>query len=290
MMNRRQLLRGSLLTAGALALGHAVRATGAALTPASELPFRHSACRWCYSGIPLEELCERGQDIGLQSIELLKPDEWPVALKAGLGCAVATADFIRIPDGFNDRRQHTRLQAQYPALIRQAADAGIPHVICFSGNRRGMRADKGLENCARGLEPLVRLAESAGVTLIMELLNSKVDHRDYMADHTEWGVALVNKIGSPHFRLLYDIYHMQIMEGDLIRTIQTHHTHLAHYHTGGVPGRHEINASQEINYPAVVRAIVATGYTGYLGQEFIPTYDDKLAALAEGLGICSVAS
>lgn len=287
MMNRRNLLRKALLSTGALALGKAVRATSLA-NEGLEQSFQHSACRWCYRDIPLEELCERGLDIGLQSIELLLPEEWPLVQGKGLSCAVGTASFIKIPEGFNDRRNHAFLEANYRPLIRQAADAGIPHVICFSGNRNGQKEDKGLENCARGLAPLVKEAEAAGVTLVMELLNSKVDHHDYMADHTQWGVELVNKIGSPHFRLLYDIYHMQIMEGDIISTIRQYHPYIAHYHTGGVPGRREINSSQELNYPAIVRAIAATGYSGYIGQEFIPTYEDQISALEEGLWICTV--
>lgn len=288
MINRRQLLRRSLLSVGALSLGKAIQATNISIPGTAKQLFQHSACRWCYQDIPLEELAERGKDIGLKSLELLRPEEWPIVQAKGLQCAVATDSFASIPHGFNHRKNHAALQAAYPALIRQAADAGIPNVICFSGNRNGMKDDKGLENCARGLEPLVRQAEQAGVTLIMELLNSKVDHKDYMADHTAWGVALVNKIGSPNFRLLYDIYHMQIMEGNLIANIREHHTAIAHYHTGGVPGRREINASQEINYPAVIKAINDTGYTGFIGQEFIPSYESKLEALQEGLGICSL--
>lgn len=288
-MNRRQAIRNTLLSAGALSLGQAIQATASALPDMSaQAAFKHSACRWCYQGIPLAELCERGRDIGLHSIELLRPDEWPVALEHGLACAVATAEFCSITEGFNNRKNHAALQAQYPQLIRQAADAGIPNVICFSGNRRGMKESKGLDNCAAGLQPLVREAERAGVTLIMELLNSHVDHADYMCDHTAWGVALVNKIGSPNFKLLYDIYHMQIMEGNLIATIRQYGDYIGHYHTGGVPGRREINASQEIHYPAVIKAIADTGYTGFIGQEFIPSYEDKISALEEGLLICSV--
>lgn len=288
MINRRQLLQRGLLTAGALSLGEAIKATELLSAPFNDQNFRHSACRWCYQDIPLEALAERGKDVGLQSIELLKPDEWPIVQAKGLGCAVATDQFASITDGFNNRKNHAALQAAYPALIRAAADTGIPNVICFSGNRRGIKDRKGLDNCARGLAPLVKLAEEAGVTLVMELLNSRVDHEDYMADRTEWGVALVDKIGSPNFRLLYDIYHMQIMEGNLIQNIRDYHSYIAHYHTGGVPGRREINANQEINYPAVVQAIAATGYEGYIGQEFIPSYDDKISALEEGLQICSL--
>jgi len=288
MINRRQLLRRSLLSVGALSLGQAIHATNTSISGTGKQLFQHSACRWCYQDIPLEELAEKGVEIGLNSLELLRPQEWPIVQAKGLQCAVATDSFASITKGFNDRKNHAALQSAYPALIRQAADAGIPNVICFSGNRNGMKDDKGLENCARGLEPLVREAEQAGVTLIMELLNSKVDHKDYMADHTAWGVALVNKISSPNFRLLYDIYHMQIMEGNLIANIREHHTAIAHYHTGGVPGRREINSSQEINYPAVINAINETGYTGFIGQEFIPTYENKIDALKEGLGICSL--
>lgn len=288
MMNRRQLLSRGLLTAGALSLGKAIQATNNIFSADTKQSFAHSACRWCYQDIPLEELAERGASIGLQSIELLRPDEWSVVQAKGLQCAVGTDHFASITDGFNDRKNHASLQAAYPELIRRAADAGIPNVIVFSGNRRGMKDSKGLENCARGLAPLVKLAEEAGVTIVMELLNSLVDHQDYMADHTAWGVALVDKIGSPNFRLLYDIYHMQIMEGNLIANIRQFHEYIGHYHTGGVPGRREINASQEIYYPAVVQAIADTGYTGFIGQEFIPTYDNKLDALKEGLQICSI--
>ncbi|RME98280.1 MAG: hydroxypyruvate isomerase [Bacteroidetes bacterium] len=286
-LNRRQVLKRSLLSAGALVLEQALQATRTALLPGVQLPLLHSACRWCYADFPLEELCERGLDIGLHSIELLKPTEWKVARSYGLACAVGTADFISITAGFNDKSNHRNLQKQYRELLPLAAEDGIPNLICFSGNRNGLSDEKGLDNCARGLEPLLRQAEKLGVTLIMELLNSKVDHPDYMCDHTAWGVALVEKLGSPNFKLLYDIYHMQIMEGDLIRTIRDNADYIAHYHTGGVPGRHEINSQQEINYPAVVRAIIETGYTGYLGQEFIPTYEDKISALEESIWICS---
>ena len=290
-MNRRQLLKQSLLGAGALALGRAVQATNMALPDDKRFdgqPFYHSACRWCYNDIPLEEFCERAQDIFLDSIELLKPAEWEIIKRYELSCAVGTADFISITDGFNDKRNHRKLQKQYLPLIQQAADAGIPNIICFSGNRRGMDDEKGLDACARGLEPVVKAAEEVGINIVMELLNSKVDHADYMCDHTEWGVALTNKLGSPNFKLLYDIYHMQIMEGNIVNTIKQYSDYIGHYHTGGVPGRHEINSTQEIYYPVIVKAIAETGYGGYIGQEFIPTYEDKITALEEGVWICSI--
>ncbi len=287
-ISRRQAISRTLLGAGILSLGSAVKATENAIDITAKSPYRHSACRWCYGDIPLEEFCERGLDIGLESIELLKPEEWPIIKKHGLECAVGTASFISLTEGFCDKRNHRKLQEAYVPLIRQAADAGVRQVICFSGNRKGMDDKKGMENCARGLQPLVKEAEVAGITLIMELLNSKVDHKDYMCDHSDWGVALVNKIGSPNFRLLYDIYHMQIMEGDIIATIRDIHPFIAHYHTGGVPGRREINSQQELNYPAIVKAIAASGYTGFIGQEFIPSYEDKITALEEGMWICSI--
>ncbi len=248
----------------------------------------HSVCRWCYNPMPLEELIEGSQELGLKSIEILGPDDWKQVQKAGLTCAVATDSFVSIENGFNEPANHDKLRKGYQGLINQAADDGLPNVICFSGNRRDISDEQGLEQCAIGLEPLVKLAEQRNIMLIMELLNSKVNHKDYQCDKTPWGVKLVEKIGSPNFKLLYDIYHMQIMEGDVIATIQAYHEHIAHYHTGGVPGRHEINETQELYYPAIIKAVLETGYTGYLGQEFVPTWEDKLAALKQGVEICDV--
>jgi hydroxypyruvate isomerase len=238
--------------------------------------------------MPLEELIEGSNELGLKSIEILGPDDWKQVQQHGLTCAVATDSFVSIENGFNEPENHEKLRKGYEGLINQAADDGLPNVICFSGNRRDISDEQGLEQCAIGLEPLVKQAEQRNIMLIMELLNSKVNHKDYQCDKTPWGVKLVEKIGSPNFKLLYDIYHMQIMEGDVIATIQKYHQHIAHYHTGGVPGRHEINETQELYYPAIIKAILETGYTGYLGQEFVPTWEDKLAALKEGVQICDV--
>ncbi len=193
-----------------------------------------------------------------------------------------------IEEGFNDPSLHDELLASYEEVIPLAAEAGLDKIICFSGNRNGMDDDTGLENCAVGLQRLMSTAEEHDVTVCMELLNSKVDHPDYMCDRTEWGVRLADRVGSDHFKLLYDIYHMQIMEGDVIRTIRDHHQYIAHYHTGGVPGRNEIDETQELYYPAIIEAILETGYDGFIGQEFIPTWDDKLAALKSGVEICDV--
>ncbi|MEL6122324.1 MAG: TIM barrel protein, partial [Bacteroidota bacterium] len=181
-----------------------------------------------------------------------------------------------------------RLRQEILEILPKAADRGIPQIIVFSGNRNGMDDMIGLENCAVGLEPVVKAAEKAGVQITMELLNSKIDHKDYMCDHTAWGAQLAEKIGSPNFKLLYDIYHMQIMEGDVIRTIQTYHEYIGHYHTGGVPGRNEIDETQELYYPAIIKAIQETGFKGYIAQEFIPRRDDKLASLQQGIDICNV--
>ncbi|WP_420458879.1 hydroxypyruvate isomerase family protein [Neolewinella sp.] len=285
-MNRRTALKNTALGLGSLSLGKAIAATDAASGPLAQT--NHSTCKWCYDSVPLEELCERGQDIGLKSVELLTVKDWPTLKKYGMTCAMGTLDAFSIENGWNEPANHEKLQEAYTVAIKDAADHGIPNLIVMSGNRRNMNDYDGMVNCAIGLRPMVKLAEEAGVTLQMELLNSKVNHPDYMCDHTKWGVALAEMIGSDRFKLLYDIYHMQIMEGDVIATIQKYHDYIGHYHTGGVPGRHEINDSQELNYPAIVRAIHETGFEGFIAQEYLPTYDDKIKALAEGLRICEV--
>lgn len=248
----------------------------------------HSVCQWCYNGKTLEELCEAAVDIGLKSIELVREDAWPTLKKYGLHCAMAYGSTVGLNKGFNDPTLHETLLKDYTASIPKAADAGYTNVICFSGNRNGMDDKTGLENCAKGLDPVMKIAEKYGVTISMELLNSKRNHPDYQCDKTPWGVELVNKVGSPNFKLLYDIYHMQIMEGDVIDTIKEFHTYISHYHTGGVPGRNEIDETQELYYPAIMQAILATGYKGYVGQEFIPKRDDKFASLRQGVTICDV--
>jgi len=247
----------------------------------------HSVCKWCYR-MPLEELAEAAQEIGMQSIELLEPEEWDVVEKYGLTCAISNGANLGIPNGFNNPKNHAELLRQYEALIPNAADKGIQQIICFSGNKDGMTYEEGLENSAAGLDPVIKLAEKHNIRIVMELLNSKVDHKDYMCDHTAWGAQLAEKIGSPQFKLLYDIYHMQIMEGDVIRTIQDNHQYISHYHTGGVPGRNEIDTSQELYYPAIVKAILDTGYKGYVSQEFIPKGPVPLESLKQGVMICDI--
>ena len=248
----------------------------------------HAVCRWPYQNIPFDDFCIGIREIGIKGIDLLGQDEWPVAKKNGLICSMTTGDKFGLRKGFNDLSLHEALWENYEALIPAAADQGLKNVICFSGERNGLTDAQGIENCAKGLDRMVKLAEKNDITLVMELLNSKVDHPGYQCDHTEWGVELCEKIGSEHFKLLYDIYHMQIMEGDVIRTIQKYHKYIAHYHTGGVPGRHEINDTQELNYPAIMRAIVETVFNGFVAQEFIPAKKDKLASLKEAVLICDV--
>jgi hydroxypyruvate isomerase len=257
---------------------------------------KHSVCKWCYKDIPLETLAAAARGIGLQSIELLNPEDFPTLKKYDLTCAMVSNPNGKTPQGvsvggivkaWNRLEHHDTLVEIYEKRIAETADAGFVNLICFSGNRDKMDDQQGLENCVVGLKRILPLAEKRGVTLAMELLNSKVNHHDYMCDHTNWGVELVKRLGSDRFKLLYDIYHMQIMEGDVIRTIQDNHPYFAHYHTGGNPGRHEIDESQELYYPAVMRAIKASGFKGFVAQEFIPVRD-PLTSLAQGIKICTV--
>lgn len=250
------------------------------------MPIRHSVSHWCFEKIPLPELARAARDIGIESIELLEPAYWPVVQRAGLTCAMARSPDT-ITDSWNRRENHARLVPAFETRLRECARAGLPNLICFSGNRRGQGDEEGLEICAEGLRRIVATAEREKVTLCMELLNSKVDHPDYQCDRTAWGVELCRRVGSERLKLLYDIYHMQIMEGDVVRTIEQHHAFIGHYHTGGNPGRAEIDATQELNYPFILRAIAATGYRGFVGQEFIPRRD-PLTSLREAIALCSV--
>jgi hydroxypyruvate isomerase len=246
---------------------------------------KQSVCRWCYGKIPLDKLAAEAKKIGYQSVELLSPEEFKTVKPFGLTCAMIRC--ASITDGLNRKENHERIEKELREHIAFAAAEDIPNVICMSGNRKGMADDEGLANCAVGLKRVLGFAEEKKVTVCMEGLNSKVNHKDYMYDRTPWGVELCKKVGSPRFKLLYDIYHMQIMEGDVIRTIRTYKDYIGHYHTGGNPGRNEIDETQELNYPAIVKAILETGYKGFLGQEFIPRRD-PLTSLAQGFRICDV--
>lgn len=249
---------------------------------------KQSVCRWCFQDMPLEQLCIAAKAMGIKGIDLVGPADWPTLKKHGLDSPMCNGAEINLTDGFNDPQFHARLQKQYADMIPLVAKAGYTNLICFSGSRRGMSDEVGLANSVKGLQPLMALAEKHKVVLVMELLNSKINHPDYQCDRTAWGVALAKKLGSEHFKLLYDIYHMQIDEGDVIRTLTDNQAYIAHYHTAGVPGRHELDDSQELNYPAIMRAIKATGFQGFVAQEFMPRQADKLASLRQAVQLCDV--
>ncbi len=286
-ISRRDALIGSLTATVALHSRWTAAADGASTTK-----MRQSVCRGPFQKIPLEEFCEICKSLGIESIELLEPSDYAIVKKCGLECAVGRFVTDKLPEshincGWNRPEFHEVLIPGYEELIRKTADAGFGKVICFSGTRKGMDDATGIENCVAGLSKLMPLCDRLGVTMVMELLNSKVNHADYMGDNTRFGVALCERIDHPRFRILYDIYHMQIMEGNLCATIRDHHKWFAHYHTAGVPGRHEIDESQEINYPAVIKAILDTGYRDFIAQEFSPTRKDKIASLKQAVEICS---
>jgi len=234
----------------------------------------------------MENLSRATAALGLLGLDLVDPPDWPTLKKHGLICTMAWGGGS-ISDGFNRKENHDKLEREYREKLPAAAAAGMPNIIALSGNRRGLSDREGLENCVLGLNRIKGLAEQHNVTVCLELLNSKVDHKDYQCDHTAWGVEVVRKVGSPRVQLLYDIYHMQIMEGDIIRTIQENIKWIGHFHTGGVPGRNELDDKQELNWPAIMRAIAATGYSGYVAHEFVPTRD-PLTSLKEAVRLCSV--
>ncbi|GEO10909.1 hydroxypyruvate isomerase family protein [Segetibacter aerophilus] len=248
----------------------------------------HSVCRWTYEFIPLDELCMRVKEIGFAAIDLVGPKDWPTLKKYAVYSSMCNGAEISLTEGWNDPQFHSTLIKNYTEHINLVADAGYRNLICFSGNRRGMADEIGLRNCAEGLQKILSIAEKKGVVIFMELLNSRIDHPDYMCDKTSWGIELCRRLNSENFKLLYDIYHMQIDEGDVIRTIRENHQYFGHYHTGGVPGRNEIDDQQELNYPAILRAIKETGFNDYVAQEFIPAKSDKIASLREAIKICDV--
>ncbi len=300
-MNRRNLLKSSASLGIGLSAASQLTMTEAAAKEAGyEGQVKHSACKWCYRKIELDDFCQQGKEIGLHSVELLKPEDFPTLHKYDLDCAMVSFPSVEkeiggekkkigpIAHAFNRVEHHDTLVELYTPYIKECVEAGFKNIICFSGNRFGMDDEEGLKNCAIGLKRLMPLCEKLGVTLSMELLNSKVNHKDYMADTSSWGAALCEEIGSESFKLLYDIYHMQIMEGDVIATIKERHKYFSHYHTGGVPGRAEIDETQELYYPAIIKAIYDTGYQGFIGQEFIPKKADKIASLKDAVERCSV--
>lgn len=290
-INRRNVLKQ--IAAATLAVGVANPITSFAASKSKEKPMlkkniNHSVCRWTYSAVPLDELCKHVKEIGFAAIDLVGPKDWGILKENGIHSSMCNGAEISLTDGWNDKQFHPTLIKNYLDHIELVAKAGYKNLICFSGNRRGMDDETGWKNCTEGLKQILSLAEKRGVIIQMELLNSKINHKDQMCDRSLWGVELCKRLGSQNFKLLYDIYHMQIDEGDVIRTIKDNNQYFGHYHTGGVPGRHEINESQELYYPAIMKAIVETGFTGHVAQEFIPAKEDKIASLREAVNICDV--
>ena len=281
--------RRAFMTAAALAPA-LVRAT--APPPAADRVVKNgrlkqSVSRWPYAKIPLPEFCRAVADLGLTAVDLLAEDEWPVARQSGLVCSMGYAGGGSIKDGLNVNANHDAIVRNFERTIPSAAAMQVPNVITFFGNKRGMSDAEAIANCVAGLNRVKKIGEDHGVTICVELLNSKVNHADYQGDRTAFGVAIVKAVDSPRVKLLYDIYHMQIMEGDLVRTITDNHQYIGHYHTGGVPGRHELDDTQEVNWPAVCRAIVGTGFRGFVAHEFVPARD-PLTSLKEAVMLCDV--
>jgi hydroxypyruvate isomerase len=294
--NRRDALKKIVAGTAAVTVAPFISSCAANETNSKKLKLKgninHSVCQWTYNFISLEELCVEVKKIGIGAIDLIAPKDWPMLKKYGLYSSMCyIAGKVSLTEGWNNKTFHPQLIKDFSETIPLVKDAGYKNLICFSGNRKGMDDETGMNNCVDGLKQIMGLAERNGVMIQMELLNSKVDHKDYMCDKTPWGVELVKRIGSPNFKLLYDIYHMQIDEGDVIRSIQNYNQYIGHYHTAGVPGRHEINESQELYYPAIMEAIVKTGFKDYVAQEFVPTgktNDEKIAALKDAVRRCDV--
>ena len=290
-LNRRNALKN--IIAGTAAIGVSSGISSFAMDkPTQSLALKgninHSVCRWCFSTFDVDALCTEAKKIGIKGIDLVGPKDWPILKKHGLESTMCNGAEINLVDGFNDKKFHEQLIKNYSAMIPLVAAAGYKNLICFSGNRRGKDDETGWNNCVEGLKQLMPLAEKHGVVLVMELLNSKINHADYQCDKTAWGAELCKRLGSENFKLLYDIYHMPIDEGDVIRTIKENHQYIAHYHTAGVPGRNEIDETQELYYPAIMKAILETGFKGFVAQEFIPKNADKIGSLKKAVEICDI--
>ena len=274
--------RSALKTAAASLIAAGIPTAQAA--PKGRL--KQSACRWCYQKMELDDLCRQGAEMGLVAIDLVKPEEWPTVKKYGLMPSMVYGAGT-IKDGWNRKESHDRLEKDAREAIRLAAENKLPNVITFSGNREGLPDDQGRDNCIIGLRRVKKIAEDHGVTICLELLNSKVNHKDYQCDHTAWGVEVMKGVDSPRVKLLYDIYHMQIMEGDIIRTIRDNFQYIAHFHTGGVPGRHELDDTQELQWRTVAKAIADLNFDGYFAHEFVPT-KDPMTSLRQAVELCTV--
>ena len=283
-LTRRAILQSSVLS---LAASRIPLQAGVASGIGRKGRIRQSVCQWCYRQMSIEQLAQSAASIGLQGVDLLQPDDYEIPRRYGLICTMGYAGGGEINKAMNRTENHAAIEQAFRTNIPRAAKVGVPNVITFSGNRAGMSDDEGARNTIAGLNRVKKIAEDHGVTICLELLNSKRDHHDYMCDHATWGVRVAQEVNSPNVRLLYDIYHMQIMEGDLIATIRENIQWIGHFHTGGVPGRHELNGTQEIQWDAVMRAIADSGFRGYVAHEFIPTAD-PLASLKSAVDLCDV--
>jgi len=285
---RRDALRAALMGGIGLAASGLLTACANESAPPLKGHLKHSVARWTFRNHSVAEICQMVKSIGFAAIDLVGPEDWPTLKAHDVDSSMCNGAEISLEQGFAETRYHNELIERYTRHIDLVADAGYRNLICFSGNRNGMDPEEGLANSEAGLKRILGHAEKRGVMLVMELLNSRVDHPDYLCDHSEWGVKLCERLGSRNFGLLYDIYHMQIMEGDIIATIRKYHEYFVHYHTAGVPGRHEIGDDQELNYPAICRAIRETGFAGYLAQEFMPAAQDPAASLRDAVHLCDV--
>jgi hydroxypyruvate isomerase len=283
---RRALLQSSIAAAGTGALPSLAAGLDTSAR-ARKGRIHQSVCQWCYPHIPVDQLAEYAANIGLRGVDLLHPDEYEIPRRYGLVCTMGYAEGGEIGKALNRAENHAAIEQGFRTNIPRAAKAGVPNVITFSGNRSGLSDEEGARNTIAGLNRVKKIAEDYGVTICLELLNSKVNHPDYMCDHTAWGVRVMREVDSPNVKLLYDIYHMQIMEGDLIDTIRGNLQWIGHFHTGGVPGRHELDGTQEVQWDGVLRAIADEGFRGYVAHEFVPT-GDPLASLRKAADLCDV--
>jgi hydroxypyruvate isomerase len=287
-LSRRDVIK----TAGVLAAGSTLATAGRADARESAVKngnLKQSVCRWCYQRIPLEDFFKGVAEIGLTAVDLLQPEEWDVAARYGLRCSngYPGKGGGTIPDALNNLALHDEIVATFKGILPKAKAMNVPNLITFFGNRRGMPDEQAIDNCVAGLNRIKPMAEDHGVTVIVELLNSKVDHKDYQGDHTAFGVEVMKRVDSPRVKLLYDIYHMQIMEGDVMRTVRDNKQYIAHYHTGGNPGRHELDETQELQWRSVAKAIHDMGFDGYMAHEFIPTRD-PMTSLREAVVLCDI--
>jgi hydroxypyruvate isomerase len=286
-LSRRTLLKNVALSGAAVVSVPSLWSSEQTTPTPRKGRIKQSVSRWCYKEIPLDKLCAYSAQIGCKGIDLLGPEDYEIPGGYGLVCSMAYGGGGDIPNALNRVENHAKIEEGFRKNIPLAAKAGVPNMITFSGNRAGMSDEEGAKNTIVGLNRVKKIAEDNGVVICLELLNSKVNHKDYMCDHTAWGVQVVQAVNSPNVKLLYDIYHMQIMEGDLVKTIQDNIQWLAHFHTGGVPGRHELDGTQEVQWDGVMRGIVAANFHGYVAHEFVPTRD-PLTSLREAVDLCDV--